>query len=70
MSLHVGKIILPSGLGSEEFKLWHSSGREGWMGGSPGEGQGNRAAWVFEGWVFILVLSQTLGMAVGKSQIA
>lgn len=40
------------------------------MGGSPGEGQGNRAAWVFEGWVFILVLSQTLSMAVGKSQIA
>lgn len=43
VSLHVGKIILPSGLGSEEFRAlaqkWEG-GREGGMGGSPGEGQG------------------------------
>lgn len=35
-----------------------------------GKDRGHRAAWLFEGWVFTLVLSQTLGMAVGEAQIA
>lgn len=42
-------------------------GKEGWVA-PQGKDRGHRAAWVFEGWVFILVLPQTLGMTVGKSQ--
>lgn len=71
VSLCVGKIILRSGLGSEEFRAL----AEQWEGRSEqwvapqGKDRDHRASRGLEDWVLVLVLPQTLAMAMGKSQV-